>query len=223
MELINISKDYNKNIQVLYDINYSFKLGKFYLISGYSGAGKSTLIKILGLLERPTEGRYMFNGIDTTKLSDSDLVDLRKDNISYVFQKLNLHEHLTAIENIELPMIVNRNITRKERRVKALELLKNVGLSNRSKHFPKELSGGECQRIAIARALANNPRYILCDEPTSALDKKNEKKVLEILKKLSLEGYCVIVVSHNLDIESYADIHLQIDNGHLSEVAYEKK
>ena len=221
MNLENISKEFKKkgeNIKVLDNINYNFVANKMYAIFGQSGSGKTTLINILGLLEKPTSGNYIFNNARTDKLNNDKICDLRKENIGYVFQNVELNDYLTALENVELPMLINNKIPMKERKEKAIELLEKFGIKKRINHFPKELSGGEQQRVAIARALANDPKIILCDEPTSSLDSKNTKRVFKILKNLAEEGYCVIVVSHNELIFDYADVCLELENGKLHEV-----
>jgi putative ABC transport system ATP-binding protein len=221
MNLENICKEFKKNkktIKVLVDINYNFETAKFYAIFGQSGSGKTTLINILGMLENPTSGNYIFNDINTTKINKEKKCELRNKNIGYVLQNINLNESLNAIENVELPMLINKNISLKDRKNIAKKLLEKFGLNSRTNHYPKELSGGERQRVCIARALANNPKVILCDEPTSSLDKTNTKKVFSLLKQLSSEGYCVIVVSHDDTIFNYADICLELKNGNLFEV-----
>ena len=209
IELKNVSKEFkrkNETIKALDDISINFEAGKFYAIMGHSGSGKSTAINIISMLEDITSGTYKINGIDTKNLSSDEIADLRKDYIGLVFQDFYLDEHLKAYENVILPMIINSKIKKEERKERALELLETVDLSERVNHFPKELSGGECQRVAIARALANNPHVILADEPTGDLDEENEHKIFKILKRLSEEGKCIIVVSHSNEVKKYADI-----------------
>ena len=184
---------------------------------GHSGSGKSTAINIISMLEDVTSGTYKINGIDTKNLSSDEIADLRKDYIGLVFQDFYLDEHLKAYENVILPMIINSKIKKEERKERALELLETVDLSERINHFPKELSGGECQRVAIARALANNPHVILADEPTGDLDEENEHKIFKILKRLSEEGKCIIVVSHSNEVKKYADIIYNLKKGKLVE------
>lgn len=219
MNLENITKIYktkSSEVTALDNVSYNFEKGKFYAIMGHSGSGKSTLISILGLIEDYTKGRYLINQVDVTKLTDEELSLLRMKNIGFIFQDYYLDEHLKAYENVILPMIINPEIPRKERNNKALELLNKVGLNERVNHYPKELSGGEQQRVAIARSLANNPDYLLADEPTGNLDRENETLIFQELKKLSLEGKCVIVVSHSEEIKKYADIILNIEYGRLT-------
>ena len=191
MKLENVCKEFKKNnntINVLVNVNYNFLPKKMYAIFGQSGSGKTTLINILGLLEKPTSGNYIFNDTNTLNLTNNELCDLRKNNIGYVFQNVELNNYLNALENVEIPMMINKKINKVQRKKRAIELLEKFDLKNRITHFPKELSGGEKQRVCIARALANDPKVILCDEPTSSLDKNNSKKVFGILKKLSEEG-----------------------------------
>ena len=154
IELKNVSKEFkrkNETIKALDDISINFEAGKFYAIMGHSGSGKSTAINIISMLEDITSGTYKINGIDTKNLSSDEIADLRKDYIGLVFQDFYLDEHLKAYENVILPMIINSKIKKEERKERALELLETVDLSERINHFPKELSGGECQRVAIAR------------------------------------------------------------------------
>lgn len=221
MKLEKISKKFKKDgevIDVLVDVNYNFKESKLYAIFGQSGSGKTTLINILGLLENATNGNYIFNGTNTKDINDNKRCKIRNKEIGYVFQSVDLNEYLNAIENVEIPMLINEDIDKADRKKNAEKLLEKFGLKNRLYHYPKELSGGERQRVCIARALANNPKVILCDEPTSSLDKTNTKKVFGILKKLSEEGYCVIIVSHDETVFEYADVCLELKNGKLFEV-----
>lgn len=222
MKLKNVCKSYKKkgkNISVLQDLSYSFRLGKLYAIFGESGSGKTTLIYILGLLEKVTSGSYILDKVDVTKLNRKELISLRKNNIGYVSQSMDLNDYLISLENVLLPMLVNSDISKDERTVIAKKLLKKFGLEKRMNHYPKELSGGEKQRVCIARALANRPKYLLCDEPTSSLDKRNTIKVFQLLKDLSQEGLCVIVVSHDEKVFDYADYCLELKDGKLIEVS----
>ena len=219
LKLENICKVYNSkttNVIALNQISYQFEAGKFYAIIGQSGSGKSTLISILGLIDRPSSGKYYLNGEDVFKLDDYKLSKLRNKEIGFIFQNFYLDEHLKAYENVMIPMVINENIPKDERKNRAITLLKKLNLEKRVNHFPKEMSGGEQQRVAIARALANEPNIILADEPTGNLDKKNENMIFEELKRLSLAGKLVIVVSHSDEIKKYADIILELKDGELS-------
>lgn len=218
MNLENITKIYQtkeREITALNNINYTFSKGKFYAIMGHSGSGKSTLISIMGLIEPYTSGKYYINGKDTSKLNDQELSYLRMKYFGFIFQDYYLDEHLNAYENVILPMLINKEISKKYRKDKALSLLSKVDLKERINHFPKEMSGGEQQRVAIARALANDPEIILADEPTGNLDRQNEELIFQELKKLSKEGKCIVVVSHSDEVKKYADIIIELDNGNM--------
>lgn len=219
MKLENLSKIYNmknEDIIALDNINYEFLKGKFYAIMGHSGSGKSTLIKILGLTLEATTGKYTIEDKDVNKLNDEKLSYYRMKYIGFIFQDFYLDDYMRAYENVMLPMLINKEIKRDERKERAINLLKKVGLENRIEHMPKELSGGEKQRVAIARALANNPTVILADEPTGNLDEENEKIIFETLKSLANEGKCIIVVSHSNIVKEYADIIINISKGKLT-------
>ena len=219
IKLRNISKNYsikNENVIALSDITVSFELNKFYAIMGHSGSGKSTLINILGLLIDSSGGDYYLNDVNIKDLTQNQLAYERMKNIGFVFQQFYLEENLTALENVCLPMLINKEIKKEDRVKIATNLLNELGLSNRINHRPKELSGGEQQRVAIARALSNNPSILLCDEPTGNLDEENEKVVFNLLKKLSNEGKCVIVVSHSSEVKNYANEIFNISKGKLS-------
>ena len=216
MNIENVCKVYktkNDEVKALDNVSYEFKPGKLYAIMGHSGSGKSTLISILGLIENYTSGKITINNEDISKLKDNDLSYLRMKYIGFVFQDFYLDEHLKAYENVMLPMLINKNIKKSERKEKAIKLLTELGLSERINHYPREMSGGEQQRVAIARSLANDPKIILADEPTGNLDETNEKLVFETLKKLAQNGKCVIVVTHSEEIKNYADEILKLNKG----------
>lgn len=199
------------------NVSYNFLKGKFYAIMGHSGSGKSTLIKIMGLMEPLTSGTYKIENKDVSSLKDEELSKLRMKHIGFIFQDFYLDEHLKAYENVMLPMLINKEIKSQERKDRANKILIKLGLEERLNHYPKELSGGEQQRVSLARALANNPNIILADEPTGNLDEENEKMVFEDLKALAKDGKCVVVVSHSNIIKYYADIVLKIAKGKISE------
>lgn len=216
IRLDNVSKTYNmKNnkVSALSNVSLSFEKGKFYAIMGHSGSGKSTLINLIGLLDNNYIGNYKFDNKNVTKLDEKTLSIIRNKKIGFIFQDFYLDEHLKAYENVMLPMLVNSNIKKSDRKSIATNLLNYLGLTDRINHFPKEMSGGECQRVAIARALANNPDIILADEPTGNLDEQNEEKVFSILKQLAISGKCVIAVSHTNDIKNYADVIYSLKKG----------
>lgn len=169
----------------------------FYAIIGHSGSGKSTLIQVLGLLEPLTTGTYLYNSVDVETFAEDEKAVIRAKKIGFIFQNYYLDPCLKAFENVMLPMYVNEEIAKQDRKEKAIQLLEKLGLQDRIYHFSKELSGGEQQRVMNARALANDPDIILADEPTGSLDEENEKIIFDLLKKISEEGKCVIVVSHS--------------------------
>lgn len=203
-----ISKDYyikKRKIKVFDNLNIKFEYNKLYGLVGNSGCGKSTLIKILGLLEKPSDGDVLIDDQVTKNMTDEEESLIRNKKIGFVFQDYLLDNNLNVIDNVLLPIYANSNYEYNIKTNKAIDLLSELGLENRLSHFPSQLSGGEQQRVAIARALINDPCIILADEPTGNLDKKNENKILKILKNLSTGGKCVIIVSHSSVINDYAD------------------
>ena len=218
IEIINGYKEYIKNkekIVVLNDINVKFEKGKTYAIMGNSGSGKTTLLKILGTLDVLTSGKLLIENNDILKLKDDEKATIRMKKIGFIFQEFYLNEYMNVQENIMQPMYINKEYNRVTRKQRVNELIEIMGVSQRTKHYPKELSGGEQQRVAIARALANKPDIILADEPTGNLDKNNEEKIFEILSQLSKEGKCVIIVSHSNVVKKYADVVLNLEEGKL--------
>ncbi len=207
----------NEKIIAIDHASLKIQSGKMYVIMGHSGSGKSTLIQILGLLDNLNSGEIYINEQKVSDCSEDEKAEIRMKEIGFVFQSFYLNPKLTAIENVMLPMYINKNILKNERQDKALMLLKKFGLENRINHYPKELSGGEQQRIAIARALANDPNFILADEPTGNLDVVNEEIVYKTLKELSNSGKAVVVVSHNESIKKYADKVFYMESGKLRE------
>lgn len=212
----------NCKIPVLHNLNIDFSLGKFYAIMGHSGCGKSTLISIIGLLENLSQGTYFLKGIDTSTLTMDDEANIRMKEIGFVYQDFCLDDYLKALENVMLPMLINKDIAKNQRKKLALSLLNLVDLIDRANHYPKQLSGGEKQRVAIARALANNPNIILADEPTGNLDEESEQKIFKILKQLSKQGKCIIVVSHSNEVKKYADEIYELHDGKLEKVNEDK-
>ncbi len=218
IRLEQLSKSYHtktEKLEVLKKISIAFEEGKFYAITGHSGSGKSTLINIIGLIDQFDDGFYYLYGKNVKDLTDKEMSQLRMKNIGFVFQEFYLNTTLKAYENVIVPMLINKQILKSERKKRAVKLLEMVGLKDRIEHFPKELSGGEQQRVAIARALANNPSIIIADEPTGNLDEKNEEQIFELLQKIAKEGKCVIVVSHSKEIKKYADVIYSLSNGEL--------
>lgn len=213
-----ITKTYKtkkRDVEVLKNIDLKFNLGKFYAIMGPSGSGKSTLFNILGLVDTPSSGTYRINGIDTTKLTDKSSSIIRMNNIGFVFQDFNLDPYLNALENVMMPLYLNKKIKKEDREKISKDILTKLNLENRLEHFPNELSGGEAQRVAIARALVNNPNIILADEPTGNLDEELETEIFKILKSLTKENKCVIVVSHSSKIKEYADVVYTLKDGKI--------
>ncbi len=213
-----ITKTYKtkkRDVEVLKNIDLTFSLGKFYAIMGPSGSGKSTLFNILGLVDTPSSGTYKINGIDITKLTDKSSSIIRMNNIGFVFQDFNLDPYLNALENVMMPLYLNKKIKKEDREKISKDILTKLNLENRLEHFPNELSGGEAQRVAIARALVNNPNIILADEPTGNLDEELETEIFKILKSLTKENKCVIVVSHSSKIKEYADVVYTLKDGKI--------
>jgi putative ABC transport system ATP-binding protein len=213
-----LSKVYDTGeIQVaaLNSIDLAVNQGEFIAVMGASGSGKSTLMNIIGCLDRPTEGRYLLEGIDVMEKSDNELSAVRNRKIGFVFQSFNLISRTSALKNVELPMVYAR-ISAEERKERALGLLKDVGLEDRAHHMPNELSGGQKQRVAIARALANKPQIILADEPTGNLDSQSSVEIMEIFSNLNRKaGVTVIIVTHERDIAEFTDRIITFKDGHI--------
>lgn len=209
VELKNITKsytDFSKNIiPVLKNVSYAFEKGKFYGVMGVSGAGKSTLLNLIGLLDKADEGEILIAGKKIENLTKDEMAYMRMKHIGFVFQDYYLNPKLNVTENIILAMKINKEIPKKDYLSRVKGLLAEFGMDGMQERYPKELSGGEQQRVCIVRALANNPGLILADEPTGNLDSANEINVLEHLKELSKSGKTVIVVTHNDIVKEYAD------------------
>jgi putative ABC transport system ATP-binding protein len=199
-------------LEVLKGIDLGFGKGDFIAIMGPSGSGKSTLLNIIGCLDRQTAGTYNFEGIDIAGKSDDELADIRNKKIGFVFQTFNLLPRFSAIKNVELPMIYS-SIPHVERKKRAVEMLEKVGMGHRLDHRPSELSGGEQQRVVIARALVMNPSIILADEPTGSLDSRTGAEIMDIFRGLNNEGVTIIVVTHELDIAKEARRTITIKDG----------
>lgn len=200
IKLTEISKVYRTDeveTQALENVNIEIKKGEFVSIMGPSGCGKSTLLNIIGLLDTPTTGTVEINGIKVEKMKDKALSAFRNKQLSFVFQSFHLIPSLNVMDNVELPLLY-RNISAKERNRLAREVLERVGLTHRLRHFPTQLSGGQCQRVAVARALVGNPEIILADEPTGNLDSKMGAEIMELLHQLNREdGRTIVMVTHN--------------------------
>ena len=203
-------------VYALDDVSLHVAAHEFVSIIGPSGSGKSTLMNMLGCLDVPTQGRYFLDGTDISKKTDDELAEIRNKKIGFVFQGFNLLPKLTAVENVELPLIYS-NVSAKERHEKAKEALAKVGLEGRIDHKPTELSGGQQQRVAIARALITDPPIILADEPTGNLDSKSGKEVMEIFKKLNANGNTMILITHDSGVAAQAKRVVRIQDGKLYE------
>ena len=202
-ELTKIFRTEEVETTALNKINLDVKEGEYVAVMGPSGCGKSTLLNILGLLDNPTSGSYLFNGTEVANLRERDRTVFRKGNIGFVFQSFNLIDELNVFENVELPLIYLKMKT-SERKKKVEEALERMKISHRAKHFPQQLSGGQQQRVAIARAVVANPRLILADEPTGNLDSKNGIEVINLLSELNKEGTTIIMVTHSERDAGYA-------------------
>ncbi|HAX72680.1 MAG TPA: macrolide ABC transporter ATP-binding protein [Firmicutes bacterium] len=206
----------NEPQTVLKEIDLEVKEGEFISVLGPSGSGKSTLMNILGCLDVPSEGSYELVGNEITHLSDNELAAIRSKEIGFIFQSFYLLPRLTALQNVELPLIYAR-VPRKERLKRAEEMLIRVGLGDRLNHYPNQLSGGQQQRVAIARALCTNPSILLADEPTGALDQKTGRAVMDLFKELHDEGRTIIMITHDENIAKEATRIVRILDGEIVE------
>jgi len=213
-ELTKIFRTEEVETTALNKINLDVKEGEYVAVMGPSGCGKSTLLNILGLLDNPTSGSYLFNGTEVANLRERDRTVFRKGNIGFVFQSFNLIDELNVFENVELPLIYLKMKT-SERKKKVEEALERMKISHRAKHFPQHLSGGQQQRVAIARAVVANPRLILADEPTGNLDSKNGIEVINLLSELNKEGTTIIMVTHSERDAGYAHRIINLFDGQI--------
>lgn len=217
IEVRDMYKIYNpgeNEVRAIDGISLTIERGEFVAIIGQSGSGKSTLMNMLGLLDIPTSGTYLLDGIDTANMTDDELSEIRNKEIGFIFQGFNLIPSLTAVENVELPLVY-RGMKKEERNKLALEALERVGLSHRLDHLPKQMSGGQQQRVAIARAVAARPPVILADEPTGNLDSHSGIEVMKILHELHKEGRTVILITHDNDIANEAQRVIRIQDGQI--------
>ena len=217
IEIRDIYKIYNpgeNEVRALDGINLTVEHGEFLAIVGQSGSGKSTLMNMLGLLDIPTSGTYILDGVNVKDMTDDELSEIRNKQIGFIFQGFNLIPSLTAVENVELPLVY-RGMKKDERNKLALEALERVGLSHRLDHLPKQMSGGQQQRVAIARAVAARPPIILADEPTGNLDSHSGVEVMKILHELHEEGRTVILITHDNDIANEAQRVIRIQDGQI--------
>ena len=206
-----ITKRYNGNTCALNNVSLSIKKGGWTSITGPSGSGKTTLLNIIGCLDSPTSGNVFIDNIKVTGLNQKQLTRFRREHIGLIFQQYHLIPYLTALENVMISQYYHSMVNENE----AIEVLKKVGLAHRLDHVPAHLSGGEQQRVCIARALINEPEILLADEPTGNLDQKNGQVVLELIKKLNKEGHTIILVTHNFDISKLGDRSINLIDGKI--------
>lgn len=220
VRLENIKKTYHLgavDVPVLKGLDALIKKGEFVGIMGASGSGKSTLLNILGLLDIPSSGKYFLDGAEVEHLSDDNLAELRNASIGFIFQSFNLFPHLTVEQNIEVPMVYGQ-VGRNERRERAKMLAERVGLGHRLGHRPTELSGGECQRIAIARSLGNNPAFLLADEPTGNLDEKTSDEIIKLFHELhNDQNVTIVMVTHSPALENDFDRVIFLRDGRIGD------
>lgn len=217
LKLTDICKDYAQGkepVHVLKHINLTVERGDYLAIMGPSGSGKTTLMNLIGCLDVPTSGTYELDGQDLRNLNDNDLAEIRNKHIGFVFQSFHLMAKMDALDNVALPLLY-ADVPLKERRARAEEALKAVGLAERIHFFPNQLSGGQCQRVAIARAMVTKPDLLLADEPTGALDTKAGRQVMEIFSQLSQEGMTIIMITHEPSIAACAQKTYHILDGEL--------
>ena len=215
IHLDSIHKSYfmgRQELPVLNGITLDILKNEYVALMGPSGSGKSTLMNILGCLDTPTSGTYVLNGNDVSKMEDNDLATIRNKEIGFVFQQFNLLPRLTAVENVALPLVY-AGMNKKDRTEKAMQMLSLVSLADRSHHRPNELSGGQCQRIAIARALVNDPAIILADEPTGNLDTKTSHEIMDIFESIYNNGNTIVIVTHEEDIAHHARRIVRLRDG----------
>lgn len=219
IELSHIYKSYangKMEVPVLKDVSLSIDKGEYVAIMGASGSGKSTLMNIIGCLDRPTKGSYLFDGSNIFDYSEKNLSDLRLNKIGFVFQSFHLLPGQTAINNVMLPLQY-AGIPKKERSKLAFDVLEKVGLADRINFKPNQLSGGQCQRVAIARAMVNKPDIILADEPTGALDSKSGEQIMELFSKLNDEGVTVVMITHEAEIAEHSKRIIHIKDGQITD------
>ena len=197
-------------------INMEIEEGEFVAIMGPSGCGKTTLLNILGLLDNPSEGNYLLDGVEVSRLKESQRTALRKGKVGFIFQSFNLIDELNVEQNVELPLKY-MGVKADERKTRVTETLRRLGIAHRAKHYPNELSGGQQQRVAIARAVICNPRLILADEPTGNLDSRNGKEVMDLLAELNDDGTTIVMVTHSQRDASYAHRIVNMLDGFLVE------
>jgi putative ABC transport system ATP-binding protein len=219
LNMQNICKSYyigEEELEVLHNVNLKIHSGEFISLLGPSGSGKSTMMNIIGCLDVPTSGRYFLSGNDIDDLNEVELAKVRNKEVGFVFQSFQLLPRLTALQNVELPLIY-AGLPSSERKKRAKEILERVGLSDKMKNLPNQLSGGQQQRVAIARALVTRPTILLADEPTGALDQKTGAQIMELFEELNKDGRTIIMITHDTNIARHAKRVVNILDGYLSE------
>jgi putative ABC transport system ATP-binding protein len=218
IEIKGLKKDYQVgevSVHALRGVDMIIEPGEFVAIMGVSGSGKSTMLNILGCLDKPTGGKYDFDGVDINSLDKDALARLRNNKLGFVFQAYNLLPRTTALENVELPLFYNSRVRSKERKERAVAALESVGLTDRMHHMPNQLSGGQQQRVAIARSLVNDPVIILADEPTGNLDTRTSFEIMELFQSLNDNGRTIIYVTHETDIARFATRNVIFRDGRI--------
>ena len=218
IKTVNLAKTYKVGeieVEALKPLNLTIEKGEFVAIMGASGSGKSTLMNLLGCLDMPTSGEYYLDSINTSRLTKNEYANIRNQKIGFVFQGFNLLSRTTALENVELPLMYDREDKIKDKEKQALNALKKVGLADRVHHIPSQLSGGQQQRVALARALVNEPAIILADEPTGNLDSKTSIDVFSLFQELNEEGITIIMVTHERDFAAFAKRIVELRDGKL--------
>ena len=214
-DLFKIYRMGDLEVHALRGVSLDINKGEYVAIMGASGSGKSTLMNILGCLDRPTKGDYFLDGVNVNTYNKNQLAEFRGKKIGFVFQSYNLLARTSALENVELPLIYNRSVSSKDRKERAMEALKSVGLAERAHSVPNQLSGGMQQRVAIARSLVNNPVVIMADEPTGNLDTKTSYEIMEIFQKLNDKGSTIVMVTHEADIAQFALTNVVFRDGKI--------
>ena len=220
IELQNIKRNFQgggETVHALRGVSFTIREGEFVTIMGTSGSGKSTLLNTLGCLDTPTSGEYLLDGISVRTMSKPQRAVLRNRKIGFVFQSYNLLPKTTAVENVELPLMYNSSVSASERRRRAIEALQAVGLGDRLEHKSNQMSGGQMQRVAICRALVNNPAVILADEATGNLDTRTSFEILVLFQKLHAEGRTIIFVTHNPEIAQYSSRNIVLRDGQIKD------
>ncbi len=219
LRMQNINKSYymgEEELPILHDVNLTIHSGEFVSILGPSGSGKSTMMNIIGCLDVPSSGKYLLSGNDINDLDEIELAKIRNKEIGFVFQNFQLLPRMTALQNVELPLIY-RGLSFSERQQRAKAILERVGLADRMKNLPNQLSGGQQQRVAIARALVTEPTILLADEPTGALDQKTGAQVMELFEELNEDGRTIVMITHDIKIARHAKRVVHILDGYLTE------